>query len=268
MSTIADRARQAATLAGAAAQVAATAWVVSTGESGAFSDAAAGGDPPIVPAGYAFAIWGPIYAGSLGYAIVQAWPGRTTDPAFRRGGWGAAVAFVATATWLLVAVAPSLVPVTVPVFAVIGAGLLVARRALRDAPLASRRDRWLVRAPISVFLGWTSVAIFANTATVLRGLGLTRAGAETALCVGLLAAATGTAAAITRWTRGDGWYAGTVLWALAGIVVANVTGGRGAGDPVVAAVALAGALVVGGAWWPARRRAASTMPGGGGGLGA
>lgn len=246
-----DRLRQLANLAGAATQIAATTWVVSSGASENFSGVAAGGDPPLVPAGYAFSIWGPIYAGSLAYAVVQALPANAARDDLRRAGWGTAVAFLATAGWLLVAVRPTLAWATVALFMVIGAGLLVAVGALRlpahaSAPPAGV-ERWLVRAPLHVFLGWTSVAVFANTAAVLRDTGVTRPGGETGVSLALLGAGTLVAATIARWTGGSRWYTGTVLWALVGIVAANVTGSRGGTNPAVAAAAVLGALVVAGA---------------------
>lgn len=246
--TARDRVRQIANLLGAAAQISATIWVVSSGASEGFTGADPGGDPPIIPAGYAFSIWGPIYAGALAYAVVQALPANGAREDFRRAGWGSAVAFLATAVWLLLAVRPALIWWTVAVFAVIGLGLARALAALDTAARKGgprpRYERWLVRAPISVFLGWTSVAIFANSAAALRATGMTRPGGETGISLALLAVGTAIAVATTRWTRGNGWYVGTVLWALVGIIVADVTGARGATNLPVASGAAVAAVVV------------------------
>ena len=63
-----DRLRQALNLACALGQALTTALVVATG-----ADNITGDDPgvitPIVPADYAFGIWGVIYGGSLAYAV-------------------------------------------------------------------------------------------------------------------------------------------------------------------------------------------------------
>lgn len=249
-----DRVRQSANVLGAVAQIAATVFVVSSGAAERFSGDAAG-DPPIIPAGWAFAIWGPIYAGSLSYAILQARPGNAGREDFRRAGWGTALAFFATAAWLLVAVRPSLIWGTVALFVVIGAGLLVAQHAFLGVPPRSRAEALLARAPISVFLGWTSVAVFANTASALRATGVTQPGNETGTSLALLAGATAVAATMARRTRGDIWFVGTVLWAATGIVAANLTGDRGNRDMVVAAAAVVAACVVG-AFAAAGRRSA------------
>ena len=70
-----DLVRQIANVAGAIFQVAAAAAV--GGAIGRISDE----NPPlVVPAGYAFTLWGPIYALSLAYAVYQALPRRRDDP--------------------------------------------------------------------------------------------------------------------------------------------------------------------------------------------
>jgi len=41
----------------------------------------------VIPAGYAFAIWGPIFLLGLVYAAYQMLPSRREDPLLRRVGW-------------------------------------------------------------------------------------------------------------------------------------------------------------------------------------
>ena len=81
-----DVARQAATVVGALFQVLAGA-IVPIG-------AIAGETPSLViPAYYAFAIWGPIFLFCLAYATYQALPANRHDPLLRRVGWFFAGAF-------------------------------------------------------------------------------------------------------------------------------------------------------------------------------
>jgi hypothetical protein len=54
---------------------------------------------PVEPAGYAFGIWGPIFALSLGYAVYQARPAQRRNPLLRRIGWWTAGAFLGTGMW-------------------------------------------------------------------------------------------------------------------------------------------------------------------------
>lgn len=244
-----DTARRSLTLGGALAQVGATAYLVASGNAD-FSQQGTGGEPPIIPAGYAFAIWGPIYAGSLAYAVYQAFPARREEPLLRRIGWWTALAFWCTAGWLLVSRRPEGLWGTVALLVTITGALGVAMRELmrerlaRGAPF-SRAEQWLVVAPLSVYLGWGSVAVFANAAAALRGAGITAPGAvEGAIALAMLLVATGLAAWATRASRGNAWYAGTVTWALVAIGVANAIGEARPRNLPIAVTALTAALVV------------------------
>ena len=251
-----DRVRQLLNVLGALAQVGASAWVAAAGTDD-FARPTPGGDPPTTPAGYAFSIWSLIFAGSIAYAVRQALPRQAARPLFRAMGWGTAVAFLATAAWPLVAQQRDWVWATVAIFLVIAWGLGVAVRAVgREASLAPL-DRWTVRAPIALFLGWASIASFANVGLALRWSGITRPGGETIVAVVLLAAATAVAAWVTVRTHGEAWYAGAVAWGAIAIAVADFGGWRRAPDPVVGTAALIATaivlatLVVG---WMQRRR--------------
>ena len=252
-----DVARQLLNVLGAFGQIGATIYLVASGAGDYFAEAASGGEVPIIPAGYAFSIWGPIYAGSLAYAVWQVLPRNRSRALFRRAGWGTALAFAATTGWLVVAARPERVWGTVALFVAVGAGLAVALRAIeRHVHDLSRVEGWLVRAPIAVFLGWTSVAVFANLASAMRYSGLTRPGGETGLTLVMLAASTAIAAWVTAATR-NGWYAGTVAWAASAIAVANVVAADRPRNLLVAGAATIGALVVGAALLRGRRRASA-----------
>src|SRR3954464_4331250 len=64
--------------------------------AGAISD---DNQSPVTPAGYAFAIWGLIYAASLVLAVYQARPGQRERELHRRTGWGLGAAFPAGKIW-------------------------------------------------------------------------------------------------------------------------------------------------------------------------
>lgn len=251
--TSADRARQYANLAAAVGQVALSAYVIRA-RTDSFSNPAPGGDPPIIPARYAFAIWLPIYAGCVAYAVYQALPRQASRPLLRRVGWSTAIAFAVTSAWLLAAQRPERVWLTVVLLAIINASLAVAARTITDEKTLSRADRLLVAAPIDVFFGWASVAVFANLAAALRYSGVTSAGHETGVTLVMLILATsGVAGAIAALERSAA-YTGAVLWALVAIAVANRSGETRPPNPVVAVAAVVAALVVLVCAWRVRTR--------------
>jgi hypothetical protein len=257
-----DWLRQLANVVAAVGQIAA-AWYVVRARTDQFTQPFAGGDPPVIPAEYAFSIWGLIYAGAVAYATWQALPRNAARPLLRRIGWFTAIAFAATGAWVLVAQQPERVWYTVALLLLLtgalGAALWqIVRERARIVEPFSRADRLLLVAPLSVFAGWGSVACFANIASALRVTGVTAPGrAETLLGLGMIVTASLGAALATRVLRGNRWYAGTVVWALVGIAVGSVTGARRPVNFTVAVVALAGAVLVATAGL-ARRRARMT----------
>lgn len=204
-------------------------------QDAAFLQADRAGEPPIVPAGYTFAIWGLVEVLSVGYAVWALL--RPTDLTRRLAG-PLSVVFAGFTAWLLLVafVEPNWLPLLV--FLAMFAGLLTALQAA----LAGRAEvaRWsplgrvLLWGLLGVYTGWTSIAVWANLTTALAGSGAPVTGPVAVVAqLAVLAGATATAAAILRWTGGLLPYAGAVLWAFTGVAI----GAAGAGQPVLAAAA-------------------------------
>jgi hypothetical protein len=209
----------------------------------------------VVPAGYVFAIWGVIYLLQLGFVVHQARPSRRADPLLRRLGYLPAVAGVLNAAWIILwhynlyaATVPVMVGLLVTLIAISG-------RIARHGSL-SRLERWTVRIPFSVYLGWITVATIANVAAALASLGFDGFGvrpeliASAVLIVGIAIAATFVV------VRRDVAYGLVIVWAYAGIVVKEQ-----ATEPVAAvaavgvvSIALLVALVATGLLPPGARR--------------
>ena len=209
-----------------------------------FTQADRPGEPPIVPAGYAFAIWGLIEALSVGWAL---WSVARPTPLTERIAGPLSVVFAGFTLWLLAVtfVDPDRLPLLI--FLGMLAGLLVAlRAALGDrAEIAgwSPLGRGLLWGVLGTYTGWSSVAVWANLTTALAGSGAPVTGTAALLGqLAVLAGATATAAAIVVWTRGLLPYTATVLWAFVGIAL----GTSAAGEPVLTAAAVVGLVVVAG----------------------
>jgi len=102
----------------------------------------------------------------------------------------------------------------------------------------NRAQRWLVRVPFSIYLGWITVATIAN-ATVLFsywgwGNGLDRASAVWAAIMIVVATVV---AVLMSLRHGDIAYIGVIVWAFAGIAVKH------SGNALVATTAWAMAAV-------------------------
>lgn len=237
-----DRVHQIAVLLLALLQPATTALLFANGfEVGRARPPVPLGDNPAVPAGYAFAIWTPIFIGSILFALVHALPANRADPLFRRIGWASAAGFALCSAWLVAAatlVWPT-IPVIVAMLAMLGFAFVTAARA----GLARQRN-WLVTAPLALYAGWLTAATFANIGSVAPGYGFDRFGLSAeSFGIGMIAAASGVGIAVARAGRWHPVYIGALLWALIAIVVRN--GAPSPDAPVSLAAAIAAAALAG-----------------------
>lgn len=214
-----DSRRRAATVVGAVFQVLAGALVPIAAIATEFPSL-------IIPADYAFAIWGPIFLLSFIYAAYQALPSRREDPLLRRVGWPLAGAFILNGLWEVS------VPLRQPVLLqVIIAGIFACAavafvRLVRSERGALRgADRWLVAPTVGLLFGWITAANVVSFNDTLVKLGYLGTGVGSALAGGALLILGGlvTSALVLIGRRGpvQGYacYAAAVLWGLVGVVV-------------------------------------------------
>lgn len=184
--------------------------------------------PSIQPAGYAFAIWSVIYIGLIAHAAFGLWK-RAEDPA-----WNAVRPYLIVAVglgtvWLWIA-GQSAVWGTVTIWIMaVGANLAFLRA---DTSV----DRWLLSGPIAIFAGWLSAAAAVSSGVVAAGCGcLTNTNSALAMLALALVLTV-----VVQWHKPRmPVYGLTVVWALVGVMVANMD----ATIPVAVAAA-AGGLVM------------------------
>ncbi len=176
----------------------------------------------VTPAGYVFAIWGLIYIGLISYSLAQFLPPLATDPLPDRLALPLVVSNIANVTWLLLWHSLNIlwtVPVMVVLLASLIAAYLISRRGRPQPP--SPLERWTVRAPLGLYLGWISVATIANVANALVAIDWTGWGVPAAWW-GVVVLVAGAALAVAGLAReGDVVFAGVFAWALAGIAAAT-----------------------------------------------
>ncbi|MCF6508607.1 hypothetical protein E9549_14505 [Blastococcus sp. MG754426] len=196
----------------------------------------------ITPAGYAFSIWGVIFAGSLAWAVYQALPAQRGRTLHRRTGWPLAAAFAGNAAWEiafpLVGVSVPLVPLVLLLCIV--AATAVAWARLQDLPVEGL-GRVLPAAVTGLLLGWVTVAAAVNAGQAGVALGAPASGTTAQVwAVVVLAVVALIASALVLAARdAAGPFALAVVWGLVAVAVA--------GPPapvVVAALAAASAVAV------------------------
>lgn len=198
----------------------------------------------VVPAGYAFSIWGPIFALSIAYAVWQMLPAQRENPLLRRVGWPVAVAFAGSTFWQFAftagqyALSVGLIAATL-----VSLALAVGRMAGWRTPFTGP-ERWLVWFASGLYLGWITVATVANVAQSLAAAGVSQLGlGAEAWGMVMLVAAGLIAATVTLATR-NGGYPLAVAWALVAVFVARRGPPTVTQSDTVAYVALGAAAVV------------------------
>ncbi|MGC4174139.1 tryptophan-rich sensory protein [Demequina sp.] len=190
-----DRVRQVLVAVGAALAIAGAAW-----GSGAFGgtpieDAAGGALAPdatlLAPGSTAFSIWSVIYAFLVLFAVVQALPSRAAEPRYRAVSWWVLASMVLNAAWIAVVQAGWLWLSVVVLGAIVVVLVLVALRLDRSEP-AGPLDTAATEVAVGLYLGWTSVALAANLAAALDGVG-------TALAIVLTAVVTLAGSGFAWW---------------------------------------------------------------------
>lgn len=120
----------------------------------------------ITPANYAFAIWGVIYIGLICFCIYQFLHPRKQHPRLNAVSYFVILASFAQALWVYFFLqrwfALSLVAMLAILLCLIGAYV-----QLGYDRTPSPQDRWLLRVPLSTYLGWIAVATVVNVALTL-----------------------------------------------------------------------------------------------------
>ncbi|MFT7147143.1 MAG: hypothetical protein ACJASZ_002025 [Yoonia sp.] len=166
-------------------------------------------NPPVQPAGYAFAIWGLIY----GWLVVSAGFGiwkRGSDLGWDRARLPLIVSLGVGTPWLAVA-NNSAIWATIMIFVMaIGAILALIR--------APKKDDWLFKVPVGIYAGWLTAASFVSLGSTAAGYGILtdQMGWAYLGIIGALATAT-----VVMLRTAAPSYGLTVIWALVAIIVAS-----------------------------------------------
>lgn len=219
----------------------AVAWLSNSGAFGPTNGAISDRYPTlIVAAGYAFAIWGPIFALDVLYGTWQCID-RTADAGLRRTRRWTAAGFALTSLWMVVFSLQWFWLALAIIWANLGCLLLAAWQVSHTA--RHGRARWWQWVPLSLHAGWLSLAAFLNVAQVVVAFGLLSTTAMLPWTLLLFALAAALVLGMLQRMHGNPWYALAVVWGLLG-VYAKQSGSDLAGAGVAAWTALALAVAV------------------------
>jgi hypothetical protein len=194
----------------------------------------------ITPANYAFVIWGLIYLGLISLGVYQVLPRQRQNVNLRRIGYLLVLASLAQIFWVFFFQYQLF---TLSLFAMLGILLPLIVIYLRleiGLRRVSRREKWLIQIPLSIYLAWISVATIVNVATTLYALGWNGWGINPEVWSAMALFAGAAIGGIVGIQRRDLAFVLVIVWALIAIAV------RQASIPLITITAggLASALIL------------------------
>ncbi|MEG2312510.1 hypothetical protein [Brevundimonas sp.] len=202
---------------------------------------AADGNTTLRVAGYAFSIWGLLYAGLLAYAVRQALPQTGESTLINALGWPSFVTLIGIGLWIITAALDMKSASVIVIFASLLAILLpmlMLGRTIRTTSLLDR-DRMLVIWPLAALAGWLTVAAPLNLITVLTAYDALPAMLSPTVWAIVFVAITTLVAIAVSWVLRTLAYPIPIAWGFVGAFVAHQDN-----NPVLSFAALGAAFVV------------------------
>jgi len=180
---------------------------------------------PVTPAGYAFSIWGLIFLACLALAVYQLRPGQPEREVHRRTGWWLVGAFTASTLFNPVFANRVLWLAELAVLALVVCLAMAARRFRALGRASSPVEQLALRLPVTLYLGWATLASAAGLGAALRSSGMPeRATWVTAVSLLItLAVLVASVIAVGRLLAAAG-FAFTACWALVAVAAATYAG--------------------------------------------
>lgn len=196
----------------------------------------------ITPVGWTFAIWGPLFMGSIIFALWQALPAQRSNALLNSIGWPAVIALGAQGVWAIYTQFTNLTAISALIILTSLAGLLIILRALCKVSQLSSGERWIIAPVFSGLAAWLTAASIVNISASLVYHGVGGDFAFPMVAAAMVAIGAVIAAMATVRSRGNPWYAAVFCWALFGIYW---RGGQEASGIALACMAAAALVVLG-----------------------
>ncbi|MDJ0694513.1 tryptophan-rich sensory protein [Mastigocoleus sp. MO_188.B34] len=175
----------------------------------------------IIPANYAFIIWGLIYLGLFAFATYQVLPNQRNNPDLRKIGYFLVIASIAQSIWVYL-FSFRLFTLSVVAMLVILLPLIATYLHLGTSKTAiSRVKRWCVHYPMGIYLGWISVATVVNVACALYAQNWNGWGIPDQAWTVIMMLVAAAISIVTIFQNRDLTYTGVTIWALIAIAIKN-----------------------------------------------
>ncbi len=182
----------------------------------------------IVPANYAFAIWGLIYIGLIAFGIYQVQPSQRENPRLRHSGYLLTIACIAQCIWIYLFLSRLFLLSNIAMLGILVPLMMMYQQLEIGQTRVSKQERWFIHLPISVYLGWISVATIVNVAIGLYSIKWDAWGIAPSVWTVVVMMTAGVIAAVVGIQRRDTAYVLVIVWALVAIAI------RQASTPLIA----------------------------------
>lgn len=174
------------------------------------------------PAGLTFSIWGVIYLllGILTFSSVKSLFTKEEPPEFlSKMGIEFIVASVANMTWIFLWHYRLFFLSVLVMLVLLGALISSYLRLQIGLREADRNEKWLIHLPISVYLGWITIATVANVTAFLVDVNWNGFGLSDQFWTITMIIIAAVITSLMIWLRKDYPYTAVVIWAFIGIIV-------------------------------------------------
>ncbi len=175
-----------------------------------------------VPAAYVFSIWGLIYLALLAFTVYQALPSQRENPRLRRVVYLYALSGAANSAWIFLWHYQRFSLTLLAMLILLGSLIAIYLRLGIGRTEVSTAERWAVRVPMSIYLGWISVATVANVTSLLDFLRWGGWGIAPDIWTLIMLVVAAGIAGLVLWARHDVAYGLVFVWAYIGIAVKHM----------------------------------------------
>ena len=170
-----------------------------------------------VPAGYVFSIWGLIYLGLVAFSIYQALPAQRDNPLLKKIYTAYWIGNLANAVWIFLWHYEVFSLTLVMMLTILANLLYIYVQISKAGSDLDRNQKWFVKLPVSVYLGWISVATIANASQVLFFFGWGGWGISSAAWTVIMLIVASVLGLLMLWRENDIPYVLVLVWAFIGI---------------------------------------------------
>jgi hypothetical protein len=172
-----------------------------------------------VPAGYVFSIWGLIYLGLIAFTIYQALPGQRGNSLIERISPAYWIANLANTAWIFLWHYEFFPSTLIAMLTILAALIIIDRQLASARDGMDRNQKWFIQNPVSIYLGWISVATIANFSQVLFFINWSGWGITPEVWTVIMLAVATLLGVIMYW-REKAWpFVFVLIWALVGIAL-------------------------------------------------